>query len=212
MAVKNEHSVYQPILDQKTDNNDGFQEPVTSIVSNTAFKQQAPSILQASWMNTILGPIITIASDTALYLLEFVARKELALEIMRLKEKTGAEIIPGSTDLIVSIENEISAYFAGNLKSFRTPFNMLGTNFQREVWTQLVRIPFGSRCSYLDIATAIGKPSSCRAVAGAIGCNQLALIIPCHRIIQSNGQMGGYAGGITRKKWLLQFEKAKMTQ
>jgi AraC family transcriptional regulator of adaptative response/methylated-DNA-[protein]-cysteine methyltransferase len=173
----------------------------------TKFRQT--NILKASWVDTPLGPMIAIADEKTLHLLEFVDRRGLEREIERLRRRTKSAIIPGTTQPIISIENELKQYFDGNLKKFKTPIICLGSFFQKHVWEELQKIPPGETRSYSDIACAIGKPTACRAVAGANGANQLAIIIPCHRVINTNGELGGYGGGISRKNWLLNHEKAK---
>src|SRR3990167_8431232 len=90
---------------------------------------------------------------------------------------------------------------------FKTPLHLLGTPFQKRVWAALQRIPLGQTQSYLDVAKTIQHPKAVRAVARANGANSLALIIPCHRVICSSGELGGYGGGVSRKKWLLQHEQ-----
>ena len=124
-----------------------------------------------------------------------------------LKQKTKAVIVPGKTLPIVSIEQELAAYFEGKLKHFKTSVMLLGSSFQQKVWDELKKIPSGETRSYLDIAKSIGQPTACRAVARANGANQLAIMIPCHRVINENGQLGGYGGGVARKEWLLNLEK-----
>ncbi len=151
--------------------------------------------------------MLAIADEQALYLLEFVDRRGLEREIERMRHKLKAAIIPGRTPPIDSIEHELKAYFKGILQEFATPLAILGSAFQRRVWEELKKIPRGSTRSYLELARLIGRPSACRAVAQANGANQLAIIIPCHRVINSNGELGGYAGGLSRKQWLLNHEK-----
>lgn len=168
---------------------------------------QHHKILKASWIDTVLGPMIAISDDAGLYLLEFVDKRGLEAEIQRLKLKTKAAIIPGHTQPIKSITLELKAYFNGDLKNFTSPVHLLGTPFQRLVWEELLRIPYGQTKSYASQAQAVGKPTAYRAVANANGANQLTLIIPCHRIINSNGDLGGYGGGMMRKKWLIDHEK-----
>ena len=164
-------------------------------------------VLRESWIHTPLGPMLVIADETGLYLLEFVECRGLEREVERLRQKTQTEIITGCTSPINAIKTELQQYFEGNLKALNTPFFLLGTPFQNQVWEELKNIPYGETSSYSDIATAVGRPSAFRAVAQAIGANQLALIIPCHRVINANGNLGGYAGGIERKKWLLNHEQ-----
>src|SRR5262249_23117061 len=141
------------------------------------------------------------------YLLEFVDRRGLKREVERLRQKTKSGVVPGVTPPIRSIEAELTAYFKGDLREFRTPLFFLGSLFQKQVWEALIKIPYGETRSYSDIAKAIGRPSAIRATASANGANQLALIVPCHRVINSNGDIGGYGGGLTRKKWLINHEK-----
>jgi AraC family transcriptional regulator, regulatory protein of adaptative response / methylated-DNA-[protein]-cysteine methyltransferase len=167
-------------------------------------------ILKSSWLTTPLGPMLAIADEHALYLLEFAERRNLERELKQLPIKTGTTIIPGRTQPIDSIEQELTLYFAGSLKEFKTPVHLLGSPFQQSVWNTLITIPYGHTASYAQEATAMGKPSAHRAVANANGANQLAIIIPCHRIVQSNGKLGGYGGGIARKQWLLDHEKKNL--
>jgi AraC family transcriptional regulator of adaptative response/methylated-DNA-[protein]-cysteine methyltransferase len=164
-------------------------------------------ILKTSGFDTKLGPVIAISDEYNLYLLEFIDRRGLEREVERLKLKTKATIIPGTTDPIRSIEAELHAYFEGVLTEFKTPLHLLGSPFQRLVWEELLRVPYGSTRSYLAQAEGIGKRTAYRAVANANGANQLAIVIPCHRIINHNGNLGGYGGGVTRKQWLLNHEK-----
>ena len=165
-------------------------------------------MLASSWLDTKLGPMIAIADETDLYLLEFACKRGLEREIEKLKINTKAAVIPGVTDPIQSIMLELEAYFNGKLKQFTTPLDFLGSPFQKSVWQELAGVPYGATRSYRDQAEAIGKNKAYRAVANANRANQLAIIIPCHRIINSNGHFGGYAGGTMRKQWLIEHEKS----
>lgn len=163
--------------------------------------------LKASWLDSPLGPMVAIADDNALYLLEFAERLILEKEIPRLEQRVKTEIIPGRTKPIDSIERELSQYFNGKLTDFQTPLAIIGTPFHKRVWDELKKIPYAETCSYAELAAAIGKPTAYRAVAQANGANRFILIYPCHRVINSNGALGGYGAGIERKKWLLDHEK-----
>lgn len=171
---------------------------------------QHRTILKASWIDTKLGPMIAIADEDGLYLLEFVDRRGLEREVERLRIKTKAAIILGITDPIKSITLELESYFEGKLKEFSTPLHLLGSPFQKLVWDELMRIPYGQTRSYMAQAEAIGRTTAYRAVANANGANQFAIVIPCHRIINSNGELGGYGGGIRRKQWLIEHEKSNV--
>jgi AraC family transcriptional regulator, regulatory protein of adaptative response / methylated-DNA-[protein]-cysteine methyltransferase len=157
-------------------------------------------------LDTPLGNMIAIADEKNLYLLEFIDCRGLEREIAKLRIHTKATIVPGITKPITSIKAELASYFNGTLKKFITPFHILGTPFQQSVWRALQDIPYGQTRSYADQAHSISNKSACRAVANANGANQIAIVIPCHRIINSNGNLGGYGGGIDRKRWLLDFE------
>jgi O-6-methylguanine DNA methyltransferase len=111
-----------------------------------------------------------------------------------------------SESLPLLLQTELKAYFSGKLKRFKTPIQFVGTPFQMRVWQELENIPYGETRSYMEIAEAIGKPTAFRAVAQAIGANPLLLIVPCHRVINADGKLGGFSAGIHRKQWLLSHE------
>jgi len=100
----------------------------------------------------------------------------------------------------------LQRYFAGTLMSFDLPLDLLGTPFQRSVWQALLRIPAGRTCSYGELAHAIGKPAAARAVGAAVGRNPVSLVVPCHRVLGAGGALTGYAGGVERKRALLELE------
>lgn len=204
-------AVIEAQLSTGYESSSGFRDAFSRIMGAAPTKLGQNKILKASWLDTPLGPMIAIADEQALYLLEFVDRRGLEREVERLRQKIKATIIPGHTRPISSIENELVQYFNGKLREFKTPLFYLGSPFQKLVWDELRRIPYGETRSYLDIASSIGKPSACRAVAQANGANQLSIIIPCHRVINTNGELGGYGGGIIRKKWLINLEKQGMS-
>lgn len=161
----------------------------------------------SSWIDTPLGPMLAIADEKSLMLLEFADRHKLEIEVEKLEIKMNATVRFGRSEPISSIKKELKLYFGGLLKEFRTPIFMKGSVFQEMVWRALFGVPYGETRSYLDHASAIGRVSACRAVANAIGANRLAVVIPCHRIINNNGKLGGYAGGKKRKQWLIDHEK-----
>ena len=113
---------------------------------------------------------------------------------------------PGISDLIHQCTEELIEYFNGKRKVFTVPIHQQGTAFQQKVWGELIHIPFGKTISYLDLAKSVGDPKATRAVAAANGKNNIAIIVPCHRVIGSDKSLTGYGGGIQRKKWLLQHE------
>lgn len=108
--------------------------------------------------------------------------------------------------LLIKCIEEFIQYFQGDRRVFDVPINQEGTGFQKQVWNELAGIPYGRTISYMDLAIRTGDPKATRAVAGANGKNNVAIIIPCHRVIGSNKALVGYAGGLWRKKWLLEHE------
>ncbi len=200
-------SVIEAQLSSGFESGSGFRDAFSRIMGAPPSKFGNDKVLKASWLDTLLGPMLAIADEQALYLLEFVDRRGLEREVERLRQKTKSAIIPGCTKPIRAIENELRQYFEGKIREFRTPLLLLGSPFQKQVWEELKKIPPGVTRSYSDIARAVGRPSSFRAVAQANGANQMALVIPCHRVINANGELGGYGGGLIRKKWLLNHEK-----
>ncbi len=166
-------------------------------------------LLKSAYIDTPLGSMLAISDEEALYLLEFADRGSLERQVDSLKTKTKAIITAGQLEPIKLIKSELQRYFDGSLKEFTTPLQLLGSTFQEIVWEELMRIPYGQMRSYSEQAKAIGKQKAYRAVANANGANKLAIIIPCHRIINSNGDLGGYGGGVNRKKWLIDFEKKR---
>jgi methylated-DNA-[protein]-cysteine S-methyltransferase len=120
------------------------------------------------------------------------------------------KLLPGDADLPFCLKTcikQIDEYFNGKRKEFLLKLDPQGTIFQRKVWQQLEKIPFGAVVSYREIASIIGKPKACRAVGSANGRNPIAIIIPCHRVVGSDGSLTGYGGGLWRKEWLIKHER-----
>lgn len=112
--------------------------------------------------------------------------------------------VPGEAKFL---RRELEEYFSGDLREFKTPLCMMGSPFQIQVWNALQKIPFGKTWSYKEVAAQIQNPKACRAVGLANGANPFAIIVPCHRVIQADGSLGGYNAGLQRKEWLLNHEK-----
>jgi AraC family transcriptional regulator of adaptative response/methylated-DNA-[protein]-cysteine methyltransferase len=147
--------------------------------------------LRSVKIETPLGFMTAIADEESLFYLGFT---------------DSPEISPGNPWPIRLIEQELKGYFEGTLKAFQTPCVFRGTPFQQKVWEELKKIPLGETRSYVELASAVGKPSACRAVAQANGRNAFCIVVPCHRVIYANGDLGGYSSGLARKEWLLGHE------
>jgi AraC family transcriptional regulator of adaptative response/methylated-DNA-[protein]-cysteine methyltransferase len=205
-AIRAGDRVIDAQLDAGFDSSSGFRDAFTRIMGAPP-ASRATRALFAAWLDTPLGPMTAIADEHARHLLEFVDRRGLEREIERLRLRQKAGIAPGRTAPIEQIDAELKAYFAGHSTSFATPLASSGSPFQGAVWDALKTIPPGETWTYAQLARAVGRPRAVRAVGTANGANQLAIVIPCHRVINANGELGGYAGGVPRKKWLLEHER-----
>jgi AraC family transcriptional regulator, regulatory protein of adaptative response / methylated-DNA-[protein]-cysteine methyltransferase len=157
---------------------------------------------------TPLGPMFACASTRGLCLLEFVDRRMLETEFEDLQGRFGARILAGENDHIRTAEQQLTEYFAGRRTEFSVPLDTPGTDFQMRVWRALLAIPFGATSTYQRQAQSLGNPKAVRAVARANGMNRIAIIVPCHRVIGKDNSLVGYAGGLERKRWLLEHERS----
>ncbi|MET3196635.1 methylated-DNA--[protein]-cysteine S-methyltransferase [Bacillus sp. OAE603] len=150
--------------------------------------------LETAYINTPLGMMRIVGNNEGVAFIDF------------LKEN---EVIPnkGVPSSLIDAANEMNEYFNGKRKEFTIRSLVKGTVFQEKVWSELLKIQYGETASYADIANRIGNPKAVRAVANANARNPLSIVVPCHRIIGSNGKLTGYAGGLWRKEWLLSREK-----
>jgi AraC family transcriptional regulator of adaptative response/methylated-DNA-[protein]-cysteine methyltransferase len=193
-------------IDAGYESGSGFRDAFSKVTGVPPVSERA-RVLFAAWFDTPLGPMTAIADNQALHLLEFADRRGLERQIERLRVRLKAGIAPGRTPSIASIEAELAAYFDGRSMRFETPLIRSGSVFQNAVWDALREIPAGETRSYAQLARMVGKPRAVRAVAQANGANQFAITIPCHRVINANGELGGYGGGAARKRWLLEHER-----
>lgn len=190
----------------------GFTDQYKSVFGNSPAKSKHQTVIDLTRLETPIGPMIACADANGICLLEFTDRKMLETEFKDLSKRMHAKIIPGKNKYFPELEKQLNAYFEARLSEFTIPLSMQGTSFQKEVWNELMRIPFGQTRSYQKQANAIGKPSSVRAVANANGMNKIAILIPCHRVIGADGSLTGYGGGLWRKQFLLDLEKKHAKQ
>jgi AraC family transcriptional regulator of adaptative response/methylated-DNA-[protein]-cysteine methyltransferase len=159
-------------------------------------------------VDTPVGKMMAGATDAGLCLFEFTEPERLEPQMEALGTRLGSTVTDGDHPHIQTAEQEVERYFDGQLRQFTVPLDAPGTDFEMRVWNQLLRIPYGETCSYLELARRVGNPAAVRAVGRANGRNRIAIIIPCHRVVNANGQLGGYGGGLWRKRQLLQLEWA----
>ncbi|MEQ1883512.1 MAG: methylated-DNA--[protein]-cysteine S-methyltransferase [Bryobacteraceae bacterium] len=163
--------------------------------------------IHLAWIETPLGPMVAGSVDEKICLLEFTDRRMIEAQFRKLRGHFRLPMIPGDTPVLRTLRTEIQEYFEGKRTEFTPPLAYRGTEFEETVWKQLLRIPTGETRSYQDIARELGNPKGSRAVGRANGMNRLAILIPCHRVVNQNGDLGGYGGGLWRKRILLDLER-----
>ncbi len=168
--------------------------------------------LSSTTFKTPFGKLFAVADESHLLLLAFEGRERFDAQLSKLMSRLGCrklnELSPGSieSEVLHHLNEELSVYFAGELKKFETPFRLIGTDFQQSVWKQLGKIPYGKTWSYAELAAKVGRPTAARAVARANATNRISILVPCHRVIAADGSLSGYAGGVERKAGLLELE------
>jgi AraC family transcriptional regulator of adaptative response/methylated-DNA-[protein]-cysteine methyltransferase len=157
-------------------------------------------------IDTPLGLMVSCANEEGICLLEFSDRKMLPAEFATLTKRFKTNIEESENKHFEILRKELNEYFQRTRKEFTVPLSISGSPFQKRAWDALMSIPYGKTVSYIQQAKNLGNPDSVRAVANANGMNCIAIIIPCHRVIGSDGHLTGYGGGLWRKKWLLDLE------
>ncbi len=153
-----------------------------------------------------VGEIILGEYREKLVLADWKYRKMRSSIDARIQNALKMPYVSGETDLLTSTMSQFEEYFMGNRTEFSIPLSLIGTDFQKSVWEELLKIPYGKTETYLGLATRLGNPLAIRAVASANGANAISILVPCHRVIGVNNAMMGYAGGVNVKKKLLEAE------
>ena len=207
--IQHGEAVTQAVLATGYDSESDFREAFAHVFGTPPSAIDRESSIWINRVATPLGSMIMGVSDNGLCLLEFAERRMLDTQLKRLRQRMGRVFLPGDHPLMQQVKNELDAYFAGELREFTVPLQAPGTEFQESVWSQLKDIPYGEMRSYADIADAMGQASAVRAVGRANGDNRVSIIIPCHRVVGSDGELTGYGGGLWRKEYLLAMEQAE---
>ena len=164
-------------------------------------------VVTTSSIETDLGMMIAAATDNGICLFEFADSKRIGLEMRQLENSFQAVLVQGVHPHIDKLKQQVGQYFKGELKNFDIPLDLVGTEFQKQVWLSLLKIPYGCTIPYAKQAELVGRPTAVRAVANANGQNKISIILPCHRVIGADGTLTGYGGGIWRKRKLLDLEE-----
>ena len=206
-AITAGKSISNTAFDAGYESLSGFSDSFRRTLKVSPSQAAEATILHICELNSPLGMMTAAATDEGICLLEFSDRPGLEEYIEKLSHQLLSIPMPGSNEHLEQLKQELSEYFQGARKEFHLNLFFNGTDFQKTVWRALQNIPYGKTCTYTDQANSIKNPEAVRAVAAANGQNRIAIVIPCHRVIGKNGSLTGYAGGITRKRWLLDHEQ-----
>ena len=186
----------------------GFNESFKTIFGVSPKNSKTQKIIDLKRIETPIGTMYAAATAEGICMLEFTDRKMLETEFKDLAKSLNAIIIQGENPHFKTLEKELAEYFLAKRTEFTVPLSPVGTDFQKSVWKVLMKIPYGETWNYKKQSEVLGDAKKVRAVANANGMNKISILIPCHRVIGSNGTLTGYGGGIWRKQKLLELEKA----
>jgi AraC family transcriptional regulator, regulatory protein of adaptative response / methylated-DNA-[protein]-cysteine methyltransferase len=187
----------------------GFREAFGRIFGTSPGKANGTECITVTWIESPLGPLVAGATGENLVLLEFTDRRMLETQIATLGRLFKSPIVPGENAILTQLKGELKQYFAGQLRKFTVPLAFPGSEFQQRVWKGLLNIPYGSTLSYEGLAEKLKAPGAQRAVGHSNGLNRIAIVIPCHRVVNKDGKLGGYGGGLWRKRALLDLERGE---
>lgn len=202
-----DNRVINAAYDSGYDSLSGFTDAFKKTTGFSPGESSGHRIIHINRILTPLGPMLAGAVERGICLLEFTDRRILEYQLKQLSSLLKAGFVTGQNPYFDQLKKELDEYFTGMRKHFTVPVVTPGTPFQQSVWNILKKIPYGETRSYKQQAQKLGNPKAVRAVATANGYNRIAVIIPCHRVIGSNGELVGYGGGLHRKKYLLEMEQ-----
>lgn len=205
--IKGGNSVTNTAFGIGYDSLSGFNDGWKNIFGTPPKDTKTQAIVNIIRFTTRLGPMFACATTDGICLLDFTDRRMLETEFLDLCKRLNAVILPGKNKHLDLVQIQVKEYMDGERKMFSVPLDPQGTEFQQSVWKVLQQIPYGETWSYKQQAIKLGNVKAVRAVATANGYNKIAFIIPCHRVIGSDGSLTGYGGGLDRKQWLLDLEK-----
>jgi len=196
-------------LDAGYESESGFREAFGKHFGRPPGAARDAECALAAWLRTPLGPMIAAATSRGVCLLEFTDRRMLETQLEILARRLRLPLVPGDNEALGQLRAELAEYFAGRRRVFEVPLHVKGSPFQERVWQELVGIPYGETRSYEEIARRVGSPGAVRAVGQANGMNRIAIVLPCHRVVNKSGKLGGYGGGLWRKERLLALERGQ---
>ena len=206
--IQQGENIMETAYDSGFESLSGFNESFKSIFGVSPKNSKDQKIIDLKRIETPIGTMYAAAVEEGICMLEFTDRKMLETEFKDLAKSLKATIVQGENPHFQTLEKELSEYFKGNRTEFTVPLSPVGTDFQKSVWQVLMKIPYGETWNYKKQSEVLGDAKKVRAVANANGMNKISILIPCHRVIGSNGTLTGYGGGIWRKQKLLELEKS----
>jgi AraC family transcriptional regulator of adaptative response/methylated-DNA-[protein]-cysteine methyltransferase len=195
------------VFESGYDSHSGFRDAFVRVFGKTPRATSGHGCILLTWIKSPLGPLVAGATDEGVCLVELADRRMLETQLATVRKLFKSPAVPGTNQHLRQLAAELKAYFAGTLREFTVPLLYPGTKFQQQVWDALLRIPYGETRSYEALAEKVGVCGGQRPVGRANGLNRISIVIPCHRVIRKNGQLGGYGGGLRRKQYLLDLEK-----
>ena len=205
--IRDGESLDEAVFETGYESHSGFREAFQKAFGQPPGRSAEAGCIRLAWMDTPLGPMIAGATDRGLCLLEFTDRRMLEQQLTTLRRRFKAALAPAAHPHLLALRTELAEYFEGRRRTFSMPLDAPGTPFEERVWSALLEIPYGETRSYQDIARVVGSPAAVRAVGRANGMNRIAIVIPCHRVVNKSGELGGYGGGLWRKRRLLHIEQ-----
>ncbi len=187
----------------------GFRDAFGRTFGQAPGKGRAMEPVTTALLESPVGPLLAGVRDGGVCLLEFTDRRMLESQLATLQRRLQAPLVPGGHRWLAQLAAELGDYFAGTRRAFSVPLEAPGTSFQERVWEELTRIPYGETIDYGELARRVGRPGAARAVGTANGMNRIAILIPCHRVVNRSGELGGYGGGLWRKQRLLELESGR---
>jgi AraC family transcriptional regulator of adaptative response/methylated-DNA-[protein]-cysteine methyltransferase len=206
-GIREGRAIDEAAFDSGYDSLSGFRDAFAKVFGNSPGASRNGECIHLAWIRSPLGPLVAGANSAGLCLLEFTDRRMLEAQLKTVARRFEAPMAPGSNKHLDRLKEELAAYFAGKLQRFTVPLIYPGSPFQQRVWAELLKIPYGETRSYQDMAIAVSSPKAVRAVGRANGMNRIGIVIPCHRVVNKDGKLGGYGGGLRRKQFLLDLER-----
>jgi AraC family transcriptional regulator of adaptative response/methylated-DNA-[protein]-cysteine methyltransferase len=205
--IRQGEAIDRVIVDSAWESHSGFRDAFRRVAGRAPGQARDAEPIAIEEWESPLGTLVLGAVDAGICLLEFADPRRVERQAATLHRWFGGPLVRQSHPHLVTLRGELEEYFAGRRRRFDVPLVLRGTPFELATWRALTEIPFGATVSYADIARRIDNPGAVRAVGSANGRNRIAIVVPCHRVVNADGKLGGYGGGLWRKKRLLELEK-----